>query len=352
MPLMDLTTPVELYAVEVLHDSTGRAQAYFTFLNCAAETLCTLYATITLLGDDGAGVGTFPLRCDGLQAAGHSRFTVCRAVDDMPPFSGARALVREASFADGSCWHIDESSVLDCTPPALTPGPDRVALVAVAGPDAVCFPHRRGNVWVCVCGRFNRMEWTACRRCQRGRDDTLARFTPERTHEAYEQKLEQELTAARAHRTIKRTSLENAEAKARSSRIDSELRRQKRRHLVLALVLVAIVAVAALLVAMPYLYESPPAFQDLFSFPSATPIPTTSPSPIPTSTPAPTDPPDSLQISPSLSPSHVIIDISTQPPSTQPPAVLPDDDPEASGDTPSSAAEPTPVPLKTGSAFG
>ncbi len=355
MPLMDLTTPVELYAVEVLHDSTGRAQAYFTFLNCAVETLCSLYATITLLDDGGTGVGTFPLRCDGLQAVGHSRFTVCRAVDDMPAFSGARALVREAAFADGARWHIDESAVLDCTPPALTPGPDRIALIAVAGPDAVCFPQRRGNVWVCVCGRFNRMEWSACRRCQRGRDDTLARFTPERTHEAYEQKLEQELTAARAHRAIKRTSLERAEAQARSDRIDVELRRQRRRRLALALVMLLIVAVAALLVAMPYLYESPAGFSDFFNMAPASPspVPTLLPSPIPTASPIPTVSPAPPPIVPTEAPARVLIDISTQPPASTAPPALPEGEHTAQ-DTPgpTATASPTPVPLKTGSAFG
>lgn len=62
MPLMDLTTPVELYAVEVLRDSTGRAQAYFTFMNCAAEPLRTLYATLTLLDDGGKSIGQL-FRC-------------------------------------------------------------------------------------------------------------------------------------------------------------------------------------------------------------------------------------------------------------------------------------------------
>ena len=61
MPLMDLTTPVELYAVEVLRDSNGRAQAYFTFLNCAAQSIASLYATLTLLDDAGASLGSLPL---------------------------------------------------------------------------------------------------------------------------------------------------------------------------------------------------------------------------------------------------------------------------------------------------
>ena len=82
MPLMDLTTPVELYAVEVLRDSNGRAQAYFTFLNCAAQPIASLYATLTLLDDAGASLGSLSLRCEGLSAPGHSRFTVCRAMDD------------------------------------------------------------------------------------------------------------------------------------------------------------------------------------------------------------------------------------------------------------------------------
>ena len=345
MPLMDLTTPVELYAVEVLRDSTGRAQAYFTFMNCAAASLRTLYATLTLLDDGGKSIGAFPLRCEGLDAPGHSRFTVCRAVDDAPAFSGARALVREAVFADGSCWRIDEGAVLDCTPPALAPGPDRVALVAVAGPDAVCFPQRRGNVWVCVCGRFNRLEWTACRRCQRGRDETLARYTPVRTHEAYEKKLEQELATERAHRAAHRSSIEAAESKARSERITRELKRQKRRRLVLALMLLLIVAVAALLVAMPYLYESAsvwPGISALSAQPTA--IPTATPTPQPAQTEIPTYSPHI----PTETPEFTII-ISTPPPHIDESSPTPS---TSAAFIPTKTPQPTMPPLKTGSAFG
>ena len=59
MPLMDLTTPVELYAVEVLRDSNGRAQAYFTFLiemMWSKQRIMEVYLNSIEMGDGIYGV--------------------------------------------------------------------------------------------------------------------------------------------------------------------------------------------------------------------------------------------------------------------------------------------------------
>lgn len=173
---MDLTCPAEFDSVEVLRDSSGRAQAYLTFRNLSEHSLTELYAQVTMLDAQGASMGVRPLRYRRLQAQPNAPFTLCMVMDELPFFQDARVTIQRVGFGDGEAWTGDEASLRDCTPKMLAPGPQRVALAAIAGPDAVCWPERREDVWVCVCGRFNPRGLRTCRRCRRNREETFARY--------------------------------------------------------------------------------------------------------------------------------------------------------------------------------
>ncbi|MCL2545120.1 MAG: hypothetical protein FWE77_04295 [Clostridia bacterium] len=174
--LMDLACPAEFVSVEVLRDSGGRAQAYLTFRNLSEDTLTELHATITMLDEAGMSLGVCPLRYRRLQAKPAAMFTLCMVMDELPFFGDARATIQRVGFAQGEPWVWDEDALKDCTPKPLAPGPQRSALMAVAGPDAICWPERRQDAWVCVCGRFNQRGWRICRRCRRTREEVFARY--------------------------------------------------------------------------------------------------------------------------------------------------------------------------------
>lgn len=196
--LMDLTCPAEFSGVEVLRDSGGRAQAYLTFLNLSDETLTELYAMVTMLDGEGVSMGIRPLRYRRLTAVPHAQFTLCMVMDDLPFFQDARVTIQRLRFESSEGWEWDEDKLMDCTPRVLAPGPQRVALVAIAGPDAICWPERRREVWVCVCGRFNMRTWKACKRCRRDREDTFARYELNAVMAQYQQRRNQEIIAERA----------------------------------------------------------------------------------------------------------------------------------------------------------
>jgi len=174
--LMDLTCPAEFVSVEVLRDSGGRAQGYLTFRNLSEDTLVELRAMVTMLDEEGVNLGQCPLRYRRLQAKPHAMFTLCMVMDGLPFFHDARVALQRVVFAEGEPWVSNEDAQVDCTPKPLASGPQRSALMAVAGPDAVCWPERRQETWVCVCGRFNLRPWRICRRCRRNRDETFARY--------------------------------------------------------------------------------------------------------------------------------------------------------------------------------
>jgi hypothetical protein len=212
---MDLTCPAEFVSAEVLRDSGGRAQAYLTFRNLSEDTLTELQAMITMLDADGVSMGICPLRYRRLQAKPHAMFTLCMVMDELPFFSDARVVLQRVGFLEGEPWAWDEDALMDCTPKPLAPGPQRSALMAVAGADAVCWPERRQDTWVCVCGRFNQRGWRLCRRCRRARDEVFARY---------------ELNAVMAQYQRQRNAQEAGERSERQRAEQARLTNAGRRH--------------------------------------------------------------------------------------------------------------------------
>jgi len=241
--LMDLTCPAEFVSAEVLRDSGGRAQAYLTFRNLSEDTLVELRAMVTMLDAEGVSLGLCPLRYRRLQAQPHAMFTLCMVMDGLPFFHDARVALQRVGFAEGEPWVNNEDAQVDCTPKPLAPEPQRSALMAVAGPDAVCWPERRQDAWVCVCGRFNLRPWRICRRCRRNRDDTFARYELNAVMAQYQQ----QQSAWEAGERTERRQAERTRVVQHNRRQADFMRRIKllrvrRRGLVMALIALVLIA--------------------------------------------------------------------------------------------------------------
>lgn len=192
MPLlMDLKCPVEFVSTEVTRDSAGHAQAYLTFFNLGTKTVEGLRAMVTLEDERGQSVDIRPLRYRGLNAPGRSLFTLCIAADRLPYFENARAMIHEVFMEGDEIYRLDEDALMDCTVDEEPPGDKRIALIGVAGRDAVCYASTRTGAWVCLCGRYNENSRSACVRCRRSRRQVFA-LTPERALEEYGEKRRQE----------------------------------------------------------------------------------------------------------------------------------------------------------------
>ncbi len=229
--LMDLTCPAEFRSVEVLRDSGGRGQAYLTFTNLRDREIDELHAMVTLLDGDGVSLGIRPLRYRNLGAQGRAQFTLCLAMDDLPMFEDARVTIQRVHFADGGDWSWDEDALMDCTPKELVPGPERVALVAVAGSDAICWPEQRRDAWVCVCGRFNENLQYSCQRCGRNRERTFAQYQLQAVMDAYraqQQRTQVQERRQREEATEQAKQKQTRRQKDYAQRVEQAKRRRRR----------------------------------------------------------------------------------------------------------------------------
>lgn len=186
---MDIGTPVELIRFECTDFGAAR-QAYLTFLNESPRRVTALSGRLTLLDAAGAVVESRRTAFGHLRAEPGQPFVCVLSLDGCPVPASATVLVEDVVFEAEEAWSLHPQRLKEYETPALEDGPDRNALIAIAGHDAVCFPARQENTWLCACGRYNRWRWTHCRRCQRQRDATLADLTPEKVRAAHAARIE------------------------------------------------------------------------------------------------------------------------------------------------------------------
>ncbi len=225
--MMDISSPAELLRVEQARFGDGRRQAYLTFMNEHEDVITGLSGLAVLLDEMGKTIERRKVVFSGLTAKPREAFVCHLALDNYPEFDRMEMAVETASFVYGKAWQTNPSRIMDCEPPVLPSGPERVALVAVAGYDAVCFPERHETHWICVCGRFNRIRWLTCHRCGRNREDTLAFLTPEQVVEGYGAKVDEERVRDQERLIKKARKQEIEKKKAEAERARRAENRQK-----------------------------------------------------------------------------------------------------------------------------
>lgn len=188
---MDIACPAELLHFEQADFGEGRRQAYLTFLNESPYPIVALSGVLALLDTQGELLEERRISFGALEAPAGTRFTCHLALDGYPGFDAAEMVIEDVVFAgEEPAWALHPLRLKEYAPPVLPEGPERNALISIAGEDAVCFPQQHENMWVCVCGRYNRWRWTACRRCRRERDAVLSTLQPDRVMDMYEQRVE------------------------------------------------------------------------------------------------------------------------------------------------------------------
>lgn len=220
---MDIATPAELVRFEQASIGENRL-GYLTFLNESTHSITALSGRLLLLDECGGKLGGDRVSFGQILAAPGAHFTCHLPLDGYPAFASATMIVEDVLFDGEEPWALHPTRLREYAVPMLPEGPARNALIAMAGIDAVCYAARHGSSWLCVCGRFNRWRWSSCRRCRRGRDETLHAFTPENTDAAYQVHLDKARQAPQQVLVVgkarKKTSLPESRPQKSPGKID------------------------------------------------------------------------------------------------------------------------------------
>ncbi len=150
-------------------------------------------------------------------------------------------------FEKGIAWHSGVLNDFNYTVDVLE-GEELHALKLIAGEDAIAYPSEQGDLWVCVCGRANRVDDAFCVRCDRERENLFQNITKERAKEARSAlehlKIEENRQAVMAGQKIKDKQQERAE--------HNKKRRQMQTRFAIVGLALAVLIVLGVLFGLPY----------------------------------------------------------------------------------------------------
>lgn len=180
----DLTCPVELRSWERARDDRGRVRVYLKVFNLSTREIREADVILTWRGEQGER-GEKKVSFENLNWAARSRQRLSVTLTAGDVQVRAVRFVRLAFAGYEKEWiGRRERFVSYPGTPGIRDARLARRLSVLAGPDAVCFPRRDSDSWLCVCGRRNLNDRPRCVRCRRRRETVFARYQKEKVLEA------------------------------------------------------------------------------------------------------------------------------------------------------------------------
>ncbi|MEG0864516.1 MAG: hypothetical protein RSE58_11675 [Clostridia bacterium] len=244
---IDLTCPVELwqYAMPTEDDS----ECTFMLNNLSDKVVTSVQVTLACFDKEDQLLFHQTERMQGLKAGVGERFSIMLLPMQWRDVQSVDLVIEKVWFDDATIWRRGNAQLIGYTSNALPSGRMLDELRFVAGPDAVGYPQAQDQVWMCVCGRANRIDSQRCCRCERRRDAVFASFSVENVQQViavHEQKL---LETARKAREDNSILVETQEKK----RVAKKRRSKQMVKLVLSVAIAAVVVVSAVIWGIPAL---------------------------------------------------------------------------------------------------
>lgn len=196
---IDLEAPVELWRSQ-LPTEDYRACS-LTLYNLTEQEVESCQVTLVLLDEKGEEQTRLQYRARDLHCeAGRTCRMDVPLEKDMPIPTEVDIIIEKVWDVQGIVWRRGKGGRVDYNSNALPAGRELDSLHHAAGPNAVGFPERQDAVWVCVCGRPNRLGDAICRRCHLDRELIFRQYSREAVLDAaqkQEQLMEDVSRAAR-----------------------------------------------------------------------------------------------------------------------------------------------------------
>ena len=177
MNYIDLSCPAEIF--RTAPPSEQIPAATLTLFNLSDRVITSVEVLLCLLDGSGEELERLSFRGRALNGRPHSTFLLtvpCAASEGM---KAVDATVEKVWYADNEVWRRDPANAVPYTPNDLPVSPALTRLKYAAGETAVGFPSLQEGLWICVCGRPNAADATACARCGQDRNTVFTRFSPE-----------------------------------------------------------------------------------------------------------------------------------------------------------------------------
>lgn len=169
---IDLTCPVELWQYSM--PTENNAECTFVLNNLSSKVVVSVMVTLAGYDKENNLLFRQSERTQGLKAGVGERFTILFLPSQWENVESTDLTIEKVWFDDATVWRKGNAPLANYTPNNLKSSRALDELRFVAGRDAVGYPERQMQVWVCVCGRANSLDAVRCCRCERGRDYVFA----------------------------------------------------------------------------------------------------------------------------------------------------------------------------------
>lgn len=189
---IDLQCPAEVWSCRL--PSGPEEPCEITLFNLGEKPIVSVEITLIFLDAAGQEIQRVMERIHDLKGAPHQVFEALMAVPAdtlVPAPTKVEISLDKLWYDDGVVWRRSRSGLVEYQTNALPRGRALSRLRHVAGEDAIGYPERQGNLWLCVCGRPNPENAGVCVRCGRDRDTVFSLCSREAVDEVWEQESRQ-----------------------------------------------------------------------------------------------------------------------------------------------------------------
>lgn len=175
---IDFTCPAELLSIEFAYDKCS------FYLNNLDEALIVgAELKLSSYDEDDILVYQQTIKYHEIKSNYHEPLKLDFEIDDSEPFDYRELSIEKLWIEGNKTWRAGTANEFTYDLNALPDGRSLSSLQKVAGHDAVCYPEKQGDIWVCVCGRANRIDEDICRRCDRAKTEVFDNYNKDSVNE-------------------------------------------------------------------------------------------------------------------------------------------------------------------------
>ncbi len=195
---IDLSCPAEVWRYELPKKDYPACD--LMLYNLSEKIITSVEVTVLFLNKEQEEVERLIYRAHDLDGRPSTAFSVTVPKEDAGDATSLEVMIDKIWFSDASVWRRGKYALSEYTPNNLPNSRSLEMLRYVAGSNAVGFPQKQENLWICVCGRPNGADERTCARCHREREQVFTRFNREAIEKLTSQREHQLALQAKAAR--------------------------------------------------------------------------------------------------------------------------------------------------------
>ena len=169
---IDFSAPLELFNINM--PTVQHPYCSMEVLNVSQKSVIGFQASYMFFDEKHELILRHIERVDSLHIPFQETLLVKVEVQEGVRASNMKLVVEKVWFDDDTNWLRGKEPFVEYAPPQKPLGEYLQMLQSVAGENAICYPSKQEEIWVCICGRPNLLAEETCVRCLRNQKEVFS----------------------------------------------------------------------------------------------------------------------------------------------------------------------------------